>query len=89
MSFWVLPPSGIPVSRTSVQRLTLIEKTTTNIKECMSLYTNTINNKFKEERSVTEPNKKTDIDYWSEFKDGKAFTGIPESIYVRGNYRGG
>ena len=58
MSFWVLPPSGIPVSRTSVQRLTLIEKTTTNIKECMSLYTNTINNKFKEERSVTEPNKK-------------------------------
>ena len=23
MSFWVLPPSGIPVARTSVQRLTL------------------------------------------------------------------
>ena len=63
MSFWVLPPSGIPVARTSVQRLTLLEKTTTNIKERMNLYTNAINDRFKEERTITEPNEKPDIDY--------------------------
>ena len=73
MSFWVLPPSGIPVARTSVQRLTLLEKTTTNIKERMNSYTNAINDRFKEERNITEPNNKPDIDYWSEFKDDQDF----------------
>ena len=73
MSFWVLPPSGIPVSRTSVQRLTLLEQETSNIKERMSSYTSAINTRFKEERSVTERHEKPNLDDWSEFKDDEAF----------------
>ena len=39
----------------------------------MNLYTNAINNRFKEERTITEPNDKPDIDYWSESKDDQDF----------------
>ena len=72
MSYWILPISGIPVSRTSVQRLTLLEKNTEEIRLRMHNFTDAIAVRFKEEFNVEKDTKPT-VDKWSEFQDDQDF----------------
>jgi hypothetical protein len=50
MSYYVLPSSGIPVSRTTVQRMTELEKSTEANKKRIIEYDAAIAARFKEER---------------------------------------
>ena len=72
MSYWILPISGIPVSRTSVQRLTLLEQNTEEIRLRMRNFTDAVAVRFKEEFNVEKDTKPT-VDKWSEFQDDQDF----------------
>ena len=48
MSYWVLPDSGIPMSRTTVQRVTNIESQTEQCKKIFSVYDKRIAERFNE-----------------------------------------
>ena len=72
MSYWVLPDTGVPQSRTSAQRLTLLEQGVEANLARMLLFTRKIEEKFKDDITVekgTIPN----MDEWSEFKDDEDF----------------
>ena len=72
MSYWVLPVSGIPESRTSVQRLTILEKGTEANIARMQDFQEKINVRFKEDSEII-PQSHPSIDDWSEFKDDQDF----------------
>ena len=63
MAYLVLPESGIPVSRTTVQRVTEIEKTTDANKARIKQYDSKIAERFKEERLAKNGDKPDPVDW--------------------------
>ena len=68
MSYWILPASGIPVSRTTVQRVTYLEKCTNAIKQGFKVYDKAIKERFHKkytEESFAGPSStNTNMDMW-------------------------
>ena len=65
MSYWVLPILGIPISRTTVQRMTELEKSTDVNKSRIIKYDASIAERFKEERLGKSGDKPDPAD-WSQ-----------------------
>ncbi len=65
MSYFVLPISGIPVSRTTVQRVTELEKQTEANQQRFAAYNQAIADRFQEGRLATNGGK-PDLEAWSE-----------------------
>ena len=68
MSYHVLPISGVPVSRTTVQRVTEVEKTVSVYIDQFALYNAAIASRYKEGRLYTRGDK-PDLEEWSELLD--------------------
>ena len=70
MSYWVLPASGIPVSRTSVQRVTNLESQTEQCQRRFKIYDQQIAERFNEKYNdvdyLQNNNEKPDIEQWQE-----------------------
>jgi hypothetical protein len=65
MSYYVLPISGIPMSRTTVQRVTELEKQTEANQQRIAAYNVAMADRFQEGRLVTTGDK-PGLDAWSE-----------------------
>jgi hypothetical protein len=65
MSYFVLPSSGVPVSRTTVQRMTEIEKQTDANRQRMADFEKAIADRYKEGRLHTHGDK-PDLEQWSD-----------------------
>jgi hypothetical protein len=89
MSYKILPRSGIPVSRTTVQRVTELEKSTEANKARILAYDNAIAQRFKEERLAKNGDKpdptawagiiETDPDFAEEFANTFDNPDVPEA----------
>jgi hypothetical protein len=64
MSYHILPCSGIPISRTTVQRMTELEKTTDVNKARIAKFDQDVAERFKEER-LAMTGDKPDLQAWS------------------------
>jgi hypothetical protein len=64
MSYWILPVSGIPISRTTVQRMTELEKSTDVNKARIVKFDEEIAERFKEER-LAKNGDKPDPEDWA------------------------
>ena len=78
MSFWVLPVSGIPISRTTVQRVTNLESSTNQNEKRFEVYDKRIADRFNEEyigaNYLQNHHQKPDVELWEELAgDDKAF----------------
>ncbi len=71
MSYYVLPITGIPVSRTTVQRVTELEKQTEATHQRIAAYDKAIAERFQEGRLVTTGGK-PDLAAWSELLETDA-----------------
>ena len=73
MSYWVLPASGIPMSRTTVQRVTNLESHMDQCKKRFSVYDERIAEKFNEKYIdadyLQNNNDKPDVKLWEELAD--------------------
>ena len=74
MSYWVLPKSGIPISRTTVQRVTHLETKTYANRNRFKHYDTTITERFHEvytQESSSEPSSdKLNMEMWIELPYG-------------------
>ena len=70
MSYWVLPESGIPMSRTNVQRVTNLESQTEKCKKRLKVYNRAIVDRFNdlyiEGYLIDTPNNKPNIELWED-----------------------
>ena len=70
MSYWVFPASGIPMSRTTVQRVTNLESQTEQCKKRFEVYDRAIveifNEVYIEGNFIDTPNNKTNIELWED-----------------------
>ena len=70
MSYWLLLASGIPVSRTTVQRVTYLETYTDTSKQRFEVYDNAVKERFHEkytEEAFAGPNSaKPIMEIWTE-----------------------
>ena len=73
MNYWVLPASGIPMSRTTVQRVTNIESQTEQCKKIFSVYDKSIaeifNEKYIDADYLQNNNDKPAVKLWEELAD--------------------
>jgi hypothetical protein len=67
MSYWILTKSGTVISRTTVQRVTNLEKETEEIKASIQEYNTEINRGFKEEEELNYDGAKPNPEDWSEY----------------------
>jgi hypothetical protein len=67
MSYWVLTRTGTVISRTTVQRITNLEKETTELKEAIQEFDIEINRRLKEEDDPTYDGSKPNPEDWSEY----------------------
>ena len=67
MSYWVLTQSGTVISRTTVQRITNLEKETDEIKDSIKEFDAEISRRFKEEEELTYDGSKPNPEDWSEY----------------------
>jgi hypothetical protein len=67
MSYWVLTMTGTVVSRTTVQRITNLEKETDEFKEVIKEFDTEISRRFKEEEVLTYDGAKPNPEDWSEY----------------------
>ena len=69
-SYWVLPASGILMSRTTVQRVTNLESQTEQFKKRFEVYNRAIaeifNEVYIEGNFITTPNTKPNIELWED-----------------------
>lgn len=63
MSYYVLPASGIPVSCTTVQRVTELEKQTDANREHFNAFTKSIADRYQEGRLYSRRDK-LDLEEW-------------------------
>ena len=68
LSYWVLPSSGIPMSRTTVQRVTNLESQTEQCKKRFSVYDKRIAERFNE-NYLQNNNDKPAVELWEELAD--------------------
>ena len=73
MSYWILPESGIPVSRTTVQRVTYLEICTDASKQRFEVYDKTIKERFHEKytgEALAGPNSTNPtMEMWAELAE--------------------
>ena len=73
MIYWFLPASGIPISRTMVQRVTNIESQTEQCKKIFSVYDKRIaeifNEKYIDADYLQNNNDKPYVELWEELAD--------------------
>jgi hypothetical protein len=92
MSYHVLPSSGIPAARTTVQRVTEPEKGTDAVRERMDAFTRKVADRYKEGRLYARGDK-PDLDQWTDLVEndpafaeefGKTFSNpdVPEADTV-------
>ena len=67
MCYWILPMSGIPVSRTSVQRVTNLEMQTVENIARITEFDAAIKRKFKEDDDLGMEGAKPNPDDWSDY----------------------
>jgi hypothetical protein len=67
MSYWALTQTGAVISRTTVQRITNLEKETDEIKQGINEFDTEINRKFKEEQDLTYDGAKPNPEDWTEY----------------------
>ena len=74
MSYWVLPKSGIPISRTKVQRVTHLETQTNANRKRFEHYDIAITERFHEvytqEASSAPSSDKATMEMWKDVADG-------------------
>ena len=74
MSHWVLPKNGIPISRTTVQRVTYLEMQTDANKKRFDHYDKSINERFHQvytQESFSAPSsEKPTVEMWKDLADG-------------------
>lgn len=74
MSYWILPSTGIPISRTTVQRVTNLESSTDSCKRRFEEYDKRIARRFNEQyispRDSDYPDEKPDIEIWEKLAGG-------------------
>ena len=70
MSYWVLPASGIPMSRTTVQKFTNLESQTEQCNKRFEVYDRDIpeifNDVYIEGNFIDTPNNKPNIELWED-----------------------
>ena len=73
MSYWVLPANGIPMSRTTVQRVANLESQTDQFKKRFSIYDKKIverfNEKYIDAKYLQNNNDKPAVELWGELAD--------------------
>ena len=73
MSYWILPESGIPVSRTTVQRVTYLEICTDASKQRFEVYDKAIKERFHEKytgEALAGPNSTNPtMEMWAELAE--------------------
>ncbi len=67
MSYWVLTQTGTVISRTTVQRVTNLEKETDETKASIKEFDAEISRRFKEEEDLTYDGAKPNPEDWSEY----------------------
>ena len=68
MSYWVLTQTGTVISRTTVQRITNLEKETDEVKQSVNEFDVEINRRFKEEdEDLRYDGAKPNPEDWSEY----------------------
>ena len=70
MCYWVLPVSGIPIPRTTVQRVTNFESSTNPNQTQFEVYDKRVSHRFKEEYTganyLQKHNQKPEIETWEQ-----------------------
>jgi hypothetical protein len=67
MSYWILTIKGTVISRTTVQRVTALEKETDEVKAAVVEFDSEISRRFKEEEYLTYDGAKPNPEHWSEY----------------------
>jgi hypothetical protein len=67
MSYWVLTMQGTVISRTTVQRVTTLEKETDEVKANVIEFDSEISCRFKEEEDLAYDGAKPNPEDWSEY----------------------
>jgi hypothetical protein len=67
MSYWVLTQTGSVISRTTVQRVTNLEKETDEMRASINEFDTEISRRFKEEEDLTYDGCKPNPEDWSEY----------------------
>ena len=67
MSYWVLTRTGAVISRTTVQRITNLEKETDEVRASINEFDVEISRRFKEEEDLTYDGAKPNPEDWSEY----------------------
>ena len=88
MSYWILPPSGIPEVRSTVQRLTMLEQQTDSIRQRMDEFDKRIKTKFQGDFHIDDDgNRNTELlgslmddpDFIEEFHKSFSNEDVPEA----------
>ena len=73
MSYWILPASGIPVSQTTIQRITYLETCTDAKKSRFKVFDGSIQKRFHENYNEAtfygESSSKPTMEMWDEISD--------------------
>jgi hypothetical protein len=67
MSYWILKIKGTVISRTTVQRVTALEKEIDEVKAAAVKFDSKISRRFKEEKDLTYNGAKPNPEDWSEY----------------------
>jgi hypothetical protein len=67
MSYWILTIKGTVISRTTVQRVTPLEKETDEVKAAVVEFNSKISRRFKEEEDLTYEGAEPNPEDWSEY----------------------
>ena len=67
MSFWILTKNRTVQSRTTVQKITNLEKETNEMKVAITEFDCGINKRFKEEDNLGYDGAKPNVEDWSEY----------------------
>jgi hypothetical protein len=67
MSYWILIIKGTVISRTTVQRVTALEKETDEVNAAVVEFNSEISRRFKEEEDLTYDGAKPNLEDWSEY----------------------
>lgn len=95
MSYWILPQTGIPIVRSTVQRVTILEQQTDAIRQRMIDFDKEIHDKFRGDFHVDVDGEKNhqllgvlmeDPDFVNEFHKSFSHEDIPEADYTPDTY---
>jgi hypothetical protein len=67
MAYWILTPRGTVISRTTVQRITNLDKEIDEVKASISEFDSELSRRFKEEEDLDYDGTKPNPEDWSEY----------------------